>query len=259
MKTMTLGILGGLGPMSGVYFCEMLTAHTHAECDQEHLNFILSSRAETPDRTAFILGCSSSDPVPVMKQEVKRLTAAGADLIVIPCNTAHHFYDAVIEEAKIPLLNIIHQTADFCRFRRMKTVGVLATEGTVASGAYETALAQAGITYLTCPPEDQAVITRMIYDEIKQGKEPDPGEFFRIADNLRRRGAETVILGCTELSLLKRSYGLGEEFTDSLEVLALSAIRLCGKAPVGFDPSLMQFVPTLEPQIHTKGNDYAVT
>ncbi len=245
MKAKTLGILGGLGPMSGVYFCEMLTAHTYAECDQQHLNFILSSRAETPDRTAFILGRSQNDPTPIMKQEVERLTAAGADLIVIPCNTAHHFYEAVVADAKIPLLNIIHETVGFCKSLGMTRVGVLATEGTVASGAYESVLRANGMDYLTCTPDDQAVITRIIYEEIKQGKEPDPAEFFRIADGLRRQGAETVILGCTELSLLKRSYGLGDEFTDSLEVLALSAIRLCGKTPLGFGRALMQYTPTI--------------
>ena len=56
MKSATLGILGGLGPMSGIRFCEMLTEHTRVLCDQEHINFLLSSRADTPDRTAFILG-----------------------------------------------------------------------------------------------------------------------------------------------------------------------------------------------------------
>ncbi len=245
MKPKTLGILGGLGPMSGVYFCEMLTKHTYAECDQQHLNFILSSRAETPDRTAFILGNSSLDPTPVMKQEVERLTAAGADLIVIPCNTAHHFYEAVVSDAKIPLLNIIHETVGFCKSRGMRRVGVLATEGTVASGAYESVLTANGMEYLTCSSEDQAVVSRIIYEEIKQGKEPDPGAFFPIADRLRQQGAETVILGCTELSLLKRAYGLGEEFTDSLEVLALSAIRLCDKTPIGFGPALTQYHPTI--------------
>lgn len=243
MKPITLGILGGLGPMSGVYFCEMLIRHTRAERDQEHLNFLLSSRADTPDRTAYILGASHEDPVPVMRREVEKLATAGADLIAIPCNTAHYFYDAVAEVASVPILNIIETTAAYCAARGFSSVGVLATEGTISSGAYEQALHTHGIEYLIPSKADQRIIGSIIYEDIKQGKDPDPTEFFRICDDLFHRGAKTVILGCTELSLLKRSFGLGEEYTDSLEVLALSALRLCGKEPIGFDPALLSFTP----------------
>ena len=84
----TLGVLGGLGPMSSVYFYEMLTTHTRALCDQEHLNIVLSSHAHTPDRTAYILGGSQDNPLPCMQAQVKRLVGAGAEVIAIPCNTA---------------------------------------------------------------------------------------------------------------------------------------------------------------------------
>ena len=75
MNRVTLGILGGLGPMSGVWFCEMLIAHTKADGDADHINFLLSSRADTPDRTDFILGRSEHDPAPVMTEEVSSSTA----------------------------------------------------------------------------------------------------------------------------------------------------------------------------------------
>ncbi|MBQ8331565.1 MAG: aspartate/glutamate racemase family protein, partial [Clostridia bacterium] len=102
----TLGILGGLGPMSGVYFCEMLTRHTRAERDSEHLDFLLSSRASTPDRTDFILGRSDESPVPAMIGEVRKLIGAGADLIAIPCNTAHSFYESIQSASSVPVINI---------------------------------------------------------------------------------------------------------------------------------------------------------
>ena len=92
-----LGILGGLGPMSTFYFCELLTAHTLAKSDADHVDMLISSRASTPDRTAYILGNSLESPLPVMLEEARRLAAAGADLIVIPCNTAHYFYDGLAE------------------------------------------------------------------------------------------------------------------------------------------------------------------
>ena len=79
-KQPLLGILGGLGPMSTVYFYELLTAHTKASSDADHIDMLISSRATTPDRTAFILGRSKEDPLPVMIEEALRLERAGADL-----------------------------------------------------------------------------------------------------------------------------------------------------------------------------------
>ena len=246
MNTTTLGILGGLGPMSGVYFCELLTEHTRADCDRQHLDFLLSSRATTPDRTDFILGRSSDDPAPVMIEEVRRLIAAGADRIVIPCNTAHYFYERIAKVSTVPVINIIRETVDFCVQNHIQTVGVLATEGTVFSGAYEEECRRAGVRYLTCSAEEQTVISRIIYDEIKKGQAPDLVAFRAVADALLRRGAEAVILGCTELSLLKKDVGDAPYWIDSLEVLACAAIRLCGKEPVGFDERLMKFTPRKE-------------
>lgn len=232
--------------MSGVCFCELLVAHTAARRDQEHLNFLLSSRADTPDRTDFILGRSHRNPLPTMLGEVRRLIDAGAELIAIPCNTAHYFYDSIQEASTVPVINIIDRTVEFCLQNGYRKVGVLATEGTVSSGAYEAVCRSAGLEFCTCSPGEQAVISRIIYDQIKQGKAPDLPAFLTVAQSLRRAGCDTVILGCTELSLLKRDFGLGSDFLDSLEVLACASIRLCGAAPVGFDPALLNYTPRKE-------------
>ncbi len=232
--------------MSGVYFCELLTEHTRAESDRQHLDFLLSSRATTPDRTDYILGRSAEDPTPVMIEEVEKLIAAGVDRIAIPCNTAHYFYERIAGVSTVPVINIIRETVDFCAKNQIRTVGVLATEGTVRSGAYEEECRRAGIGYLTCTPEEQREITHMIYQQIKKGQAPDVGAFRAIADRLLERGAEAIILGCTELSLLKRRVGNEPNWIDSLEVLACAAIRLCGKEPTGFEERLMKFYPRKE-------------
>lgn len=240
----TLGILGGLGPMSSVYFYEMLTEHTLAESDQQHLNILLSSRADTPDRTAYILGRSTDNPIGTMLSEVSKLIGAGADIIAIPCNTAHYFYDAISAASSVPVINIIRQTAIFCKRNGIKKVGVLATEGTVSSGAYSSVFGLAGIECVTPDERGQAIISEMIYGQIKKGKEPDMKGFFEVSDTLVANGCEKIILGCTELSLLKRDNVLGtDRYIDSLEVLAYSAIKLCGKEPIGFDSALMSFRP----------------
>ncbi len=238
----TLGVLGGLGPMSSVYFYEMLTSHTFAIRDQEHLNILISSRADTPDRTDFILGRSNDNPLYTMKSEVAKLIGAGADIIAIPCNTAHKFYEQISVDASVPVINIIRQTALFCKREGIKKAGILATEGTVASRAYSDIFEIAGMECISPDREQQARITDIIYSQIKKGVSPDMVSFFEVADTLKKQGCDRIILGCTELSLIKRTGALdGELFLDSLEVLAYSAIKMCGKTPIGFEEHLMNF------------------
>ena len=91
----TLGILGGLGPAASVYFYQLITEHTKAARDQDHLDIVLVSKASIPDRTEFILGKSPDSPLPSMAEGVRSLAQAGAELIAVPCNTAHYFYDEI--------------------------------------------------------------------------------------------------------------------------------------------------------------------
>ena len=236
-KCTYLGILGGLGPMSTVYFCELLTSHTKASCDSDHIDMLISSRATTPDRTAYILDKSAPDPLPVMLAEAHRLENAGVDLIVVPCNTAHYFYDGLQKGCKTPILNIIDETTAHLSRIGVKTFGLLATEGTISSGAYERFCAPRNLTCITPTKEEQALISDMIYGQIKQNKPVNMAAFESVVNSLRARGCEKIVLGCTELSLLKKE-GLAEDlFVDSLDVLAYRTILACGKTPIGFSTS----------------------
>ena len=243
MNNVTLGILGGLGPMSGVLFCKLLTEHTKAEKDQQHLNFLLSSRADTPDRTDFILGDSGDDPAPVMIEEVRKLTAAGADVIAIPCNTAHYFYDRVSSVSTVPIINIVEETVRFCKAQGYKRVGVLSTKGTALSGAYRSVFEKEGIEHIPCDDTEQDYISDVIYNNIKKGTLPEKEKFISVCQGLYDRGCETIVLGCTELSILKAGFELDVGFVDSLDVLALIALRLCNKEPCGFSAPLMNYCP----------------
>ena len=240
MNDLTLGILGGLGPMSTVCFYEMLTARTQAASDRDHIDMVISSRATTPDRTAYILGHSDQNPLPVMIEDARRLTAFGATLLAVPCNTAHFFYDALRASVSVPILNIIEETVLALAHMKVRQVGILATEGTVSSGAYHKVCSAYGIPALAPTPEDQKRLNALIYQTIKSGIRPRAEELERIAAPLRRAGCERLILGCTELSLIKRDCGLDERiYIDSTEVLALRTILRCGKTPIGFSDALL--------------------
>ena len=122
----------------------------------------------------------------------------------------------------------------------MQKIGVLATEGTVASGSYQHVCRQIGIDCAVPDAADQAIIQNIIYGQIKQGKRPDMAAFAEVSAKLTDAGCTRLVLGCTELSLLVRDEGLGAPYFDSLEALAYRSILACGKRPVGFGPDFAE-------------------
>ena len=230
-KNKLLGILGGLGPMATAYFYELLTSLTVVECDQDHIDMVISSRSSTPDRSSYILGQSSDNPLPVMIEEAKKLEAYGADVIAIPCNTAHYFYDGIAKEINIPILNIIDETVDFLYGSGVRKAALFATEGTCKAGTYQRS-GEGKVEIIAPDKEDQAVITDMIFESIKKGIDPDIAKFSEIADRMKAIGCERIILGCTELSLVKKNYDRirhDDFFVDSLEILARRTVNACEK------------------------------
>ena len=231
----TLGVLGGLGPMATVYFYDMLVRHTKATCDQDHLDVIISSRASTPDRTSYILGQSTENPFDIMARDAQRLVTFGADVLAIPCNTAHYFYDRLNETIRVPILNMVEETVLEAKARGCCRVGILATSGTVQTGTYSRMCERHGLEFV-CPDEShQQDLMNVIYGDIKQGKRPDMARFFAVADSLKRQGCTRVILGCTELSIIKKDEKLDAFYLDSMSVLAKNAITTFGRTPIGFE------------------------
>ncbi len=228
-----LGILGGLGPMATVYFYEMLTRHTKATRDQDHIDVIINSRATTPDRTSYILGESNENPFDIMAADATRLVTFGADIIAIPCNTAHYFYDRLNESIEIPILNMVEETVLFAK-ENCKKVGILATSGTIETRTYQRVCDRLDLAYAVPSAKKQADVMDLIYADIKQGKPADRQKFDAVVEELKAEGCGRVILGCTELSLIKRDEKLGDFYIDSMEVLAKNAILAFGKTPIGF-------------------------
>lgn len=228
-NTVTLGILGGLGPMSSAYFYELLIAHTEARCDQDHIDLVLSSRSTTPDRTGYILGKSDENPVKTMIEEAKKLEAYGADIIVIPCNTAHYFYDEICRSIRVPMLNIIEETVRSAHLEGAGKIGILATDGTIQTQTYNKYSEKYGIECITPTKEEQRAVMDIIYGSVKSGKAADIEAFKRIGEALLSRGAQRIVLGCTELSLINKQHPLGDEYIDSLSMLAKATIKACGK------------------------------
>lgn len=226
----TLGVIGGLGPMATAYFMELVTSMTEAATDQEHLRMLICSAPDIPDRTSYILGNSTQSPLPGIVAAGNMLRQMGAGVLAIPCITAHYFHDEVERKVGIRLLHVIAETADLLADAGITAVGLMATDGTVQSGLFRKIFDERHIRVILPSEEMQREVMSLIYDKIKRGVRPEREQFERIRAELRLKGAERILLGCTELSLLKRDYPLTSDVLDLLEVLARSAILSCGKS-----------------------------
>ncbi|MGI5838409.1 MAG: aspartate/glutamate racemase family protein [bacterium] len=224
-----IGILGGMGPeATGDLFWKIIKA-TPAKKDQDHLRIIIDNNPQIPDRTAAILA-GGPDPVPAMVETARNLAGAGAELLVIPCNTAHYYYDRITAALPIPILHIVRETADYVRkkYPAVRTVGLLATTGTIRTRLYHDGLAAAGYTVLTPPDPVQEEVMAAIYgsDGIKAGHLAGPAEVMRRAAGvLIEAGAEAVICGCTEIPLVLHDGDIPVPVLDPTAVLAAAAVR----------------------------------
>lgn len=229
-----VGVIGGVGPQATAYFLDMVVRLTEAGRDQDHLDMVVLNHASIPDRTAFILGESDDNPGPVMAQDARRLEQFGVSFLVLPCNTAHHFTDEITAAVTVPLVNIVAETVAEVRRRvpEVNAVGLLATSGTLRSQVYQRELAAAGAECLLPGTDDQAVLMRIIYEQVKAGQPVDLPAFRGLVGRLRERGAQAVVLGCTELSIVAVDFGLLEAdrtLVDSLDVLARRTIERAGR------------------------------
>lgn len=228
-NTPVLGVLGGLGPMATAYYLELMIKMTDAVTDQEHLQSIVMNFPTIPDRTAFILGRSEESPLEPMVALGRQLKAMGATLIATPCITAHYFHQKLQEGIGLPVLHGIGCVARQLAQGGVSRVGLMATDGTVQSGIFQRQVQEQGMELVLPDEQGQAAAMTLIYDQIKAGAQPDLSLFDAVKEQLRQKGAQVVVLGCTELSLLKKESPLGNGILDALEVLAQESLIACGK------------------------------
>lgn len=232
---MKLGIIGGLGPMATVYFMEMITDLTKASKDQDHIEMIVVSNPKTPDRTAFILGGSDEDPLPYINDSAEILEKSGADVIAIPCITAHCFHGKLCRNTKVRVLNAVDETVAELQRLGIGKAGIMATEGTVRCEIFQDAFRKHDIEPVVPSNDIQKDIMDLIYKDIKAGEEPSKERFDRIMSYFGDKGAKMVVLGCTELSLLKKTDLNMTGTIDAMEILARAAIRATGYKVKGED------------------------
>ena len=222
----TLGIIGGVGPLATMLIGEMIVRRTKAQKDQEHVHTIIDNDTSIPDRTAYILDHTKENPVPYLQRDAKKLAEYGAGIICIPCNTAHSFYEELQATTSVPVLHMIRETAKRAKALGAQRVGILATDGTLTTKVYQTALEEQGIIPVVPNATIQQQVMSVIYDYVKAGRDVPQAVWAPIEQAMTE--CDRIILGCTELSIVNKELKLGACYIDSLIVLAESAITACG-------------------------------
>ena len=232
---LTVGVLGGMGPDATVDFMAKVIALTRAERDQDHIRMLVEHNPKVPNRQAAI---ASGDPTvgQVLADMARRLEAAGADFLVMPCNSAHAFLGPIRGAVSIPFVSIIAETvAEIGRaLPGPRRVGVLQTAGLQHAGLYEQVLARAGHTPLALPPDELNGLMHLIHrikagdrgDEIRQG-------MATLARSLAGAGAEAILAACTEIPLVLSAADLDIPLLASTDLLARRTVELAtGAAPL---------------------------
>lgn len=231
MRNEPVGILGGVGPMATVYFMQRILEMTDAGRDQDHVDMLVWNHASIPDRTAYIVGDSDQSPGPVMADDARALERAGATFIAIPCNTARAFLDEVREAVDVDVLDIVAETVDAAQqaIVNLATIGILATDGTLRSRVYHDTATARGLTPVEPDDVVQKDVMSMIYDGVKAGMPVSRDRFDAAVEHLRAKGAQAIVLGCTELSILQTDLKVDEpDVIDSLDALAARTVTLAG-------------------------------
>jgi aspartate racemase len=224
-----------MGPLATVELFKKIVCHTNATCDQDHIRVLIDNNTSIPDRTESIIG-EGEDPKKYLIESAKKLQSMGANYLIMPCNTAHYFYQDIIKEIEIPFLNMIEETANIIlkRYPLIKKIGLLATNGTCCSGVYDDVFRLYGIELVKPYEDEQKHVTDLIYG-IKEGvKDVDLTGFYETVESMENQGVHLFILGCTELSVAYEQYKLKGNYVDPLSILAMGAIAFAGKKVVNF-------------------------
>ena len=196
-----LGVLGGMGPLATVDFLKKLIEETPALRDQDHIPVIAYSVPQIPDRPPAITGQGES-PLPYMLEGIRVLKTAGAQAIAIACNTAHFWHDDLVRQGGLPILHIADAACAALPDKNSQRVGLLATTGTVAAGFYQSRFNARGIECLLSSNDEQQTLVAPAIECVKRN---DLAQAHALATQAARhlldRGAQSIVMGCTELPL----------------------------------------------------------
>lgn len=223
------GIIGGVGPMATVRLMQRIIQMTDASKDQEHIPLTVYHWPQIPDRTAFLEGRSGEDPAAWICEAARKLEGQGVNMIVIPCLTAHSFWEKIQACVSIPVVNAAEECGNLLRKSGVSIAGILATDGTIHQQVFQSALQKRGINSVFPSDRMQKKLMELIYSDIKAGKSVSACTFQEICGQLKEKSVQTIVLGCTELSLIPKELISCGSYLDAVDVMAKCVVENCGR------------------------------
>ena len=220
--TKVVGVLGGMGPAATVDFMAKVIALTPSRRDQDHVRMLIDHNPMVPDRQVALLD-NGQDPARVIASMATGLQNNGADFLVMPCNTAHAYVDAMLDAISIPFVSIIGVTVAACS--DFESVGLLATAGCLRTSIYQEALAAKNINAVL-PSEPELAELMLLINRIKAGERDAaiPSQMRRLAEAQVNQGAQAIIAACTEIQLVLDESMLDVPLVSSTDVLAAATV-----------------------------------
>ena len=226
IQTQVPGVIGGMGPQATIEFMQRIAQKTGGDCEQNQLRLLIDQNPQIPNRhTAIVSG--KDDVSSVLLKMGRGLQAAGADFIVMPCNTAHAFVQPIQRELDIPLLSMIERVKlELLRHGGGLRVGLLAADGCLMSGVYHAALKEGGNDLFTLSADSQAQFMQLVY-RIKSGElSPQITELVSgLIGELINKGVDILLAGCTEIPLMMGSSEYPLPCIDTLQILVEATIQ----------------------------------
>ncbi len=225
----TIGILGGMGPeaTAAVYLniVRIFQRRFGARFDADFPHMLIDS-LPVPDVVQQVE--NEAGFIQTLRGGAIRLEDAGAQFLIIACNTAQKYLPQIMSAVSIPIIDLVLEVAEAVAWRKYSRAGLLGTEATIRDHLYDGSFQRRGIELLTPEPAERVVVTRAIM-EILAGSDPEVprADLLPILESLRERGAEAVVLGCTELPLVLHPGDSPVELIDTIQILAEAAVREC--------------------------------
>jgi aspartate racemase len=223
-----VGILGGMGPAStAALFLEIVRA-TPISREQDHLRIIVDNNPKVPDRTEVLQSGDTGSAIRELCETARNLERAGAEVIGMPCNTAHAFLAEIRASVGVQVLDMVDEAVRATRRLHGKgaVIGLVATDGTLETGLYRQALERHGLVAVGPGCDTQAAVMDVIAG-VKLGEVSERSRELLAGalEDLSRQGAGFLIAACTEISLVFRRHPPELGWVDPLRALARALVR----------------------------------
>ena len=237
MADKIVGVIGGMGPEATVDLMRRVIRATPAQDDIDHIRMIVDNNPKVPSRIKAVIEGTGESPAPILVEMARKLEAYGADFLVIPCNTAHYYFNDIRSAVSIPVIDMIELTVDAVLGENpaLKTTGLLASEAVLRTGLYMKRFGERGVD-LVYPQDNLQDELMTAIRTIKTGRygSSEKDILRSAADDMIKRKAEALIIACTELSLIADALDPAVNVYDSAQILAEAVVRIAKERTQGF-------------------------